>query len=48
MSKKQKLAWVMTVLLSALYIFVGNRVAKQNYIMRDDLSNGVPEKMKVV
>ena len=48
MSKKQKLAWVLTVLLSALYIIVGNRVANRNYIMRDDLSNGVPEKMKVV
>ena len=48
MNKKQKLAWVLTVLLSALYIIVGNRVANRNYIMRDDLSNGVPEKMKVV
>ena len=48
MGKKQKLAWVLTVLLSALYIFLGNRVANRNYIMRDDLSNGVPEKMKVV
>jgi len=37
-----------TVLLSVLYIVFGNRLAKQNYIMRDDLSNGVPEKMKVV
>ena len=48
MGKKQKIAWVLTVLLSALYIFLGNRVANRNYIMRDDLSNGVPEKMKVV
>ena len=48
MGKKQKIAWVLTVLLSALYIFLGNRAANRNYIMRDDLSNGVPEKMKVV
>ena len=48
MTKKQKLAWVLTVLLSALYIFIGNKVANQNYIMRDTLANGIPEKMKVV
>lgn len=48
MTKKQKLAWVLTVLLSALYIFIGNRVANKNYIMRDTLANGIPEKMKVV
>ncbi len=47
MSKKQHIAWVLTVLLSALYILVGNKIATRNYIMRDDLANGVAEKMKV-
>lgn len=48
MNKKQHIAWVLTVLLSALYIFLGNKIASRNYIMRDDLANGVAEKMKVV
>ena len=48
MTKKQHTAWVLTVLISALYIFLGNKIAGRNYVMRDDLANGVAEKMKVV
>ena len=48
MTKKQKLIWVVTVVLSAVYIIVGNRIADNGYVMRDELANGVAEKMKVV
>ena len=48
MTKKQKLIWVFTVVLSAVYIIVGNRIADNGYVMRDELANGVAEKMKVV
>ena len=48
MSKKQKILYVVTILVSALYILIGNYIANKNYIMRDKLEYGVPEKMKVL
>ncbi len=48
MDKKQKIIYIITILISALYIFIGNKVANQNYIMRDKMATGVPEKMKIL
>ena len=48
MKNKNRIAYLVTILLSLLYIIVGNKVANKNYIMRDELIHGVPEKMKVI
>ncbi len=48
MSKKQKVLYIITIFVSALYIFIGNYLVSKNYIMRDKLENGVPVKMKVL
>ncbi|MEG2081896.1 MAG: YibE/F family protein [Oscillospiraceae bacterium] len=44
---KQKIAYLLTVLFSCLYIFLGNKIATKNNISRDSLSLGVPEKVQV-
>lgn len=48
MTKKQKLVWIATVIICGLYIVLGNRIANSGYVMRDQLANGVAEKMKVI
>ncbi|MEG2928808.1 MAG: YibE/F family protein [Oscillospiraceae bacterium] len=49
MSKKNKqtAAYILTVVFSLLYIFLGNRIATRNHISRADLTLGVPEKVQV-
>ncbi|MEG3028974.1 MAG: YibE/F family protein [Oscillospiraceae bacterium] len=49
MSKKNKqtVAYILTVVFSLLYIFLGNRIATRNHISRADLTLGVPEKVQV-
>lgn len=47
MKNKQRIAYILAIVFSLLFIIGGNRIATKNNIVRDKLTMGVPEKVEV-